>query len=175
MSDPTPKRRIPFWLTLSIMANLLLLGLVVGSVLRSPHHRLGPDGMAPQRPPILGEASHGDRMMVRRIMMEAFQSADMEVADRRAVRATLGETLQIDPYDPEAVRRAFASLRMSDEAVHTAIHESLVDRLGELSVEQRTALAEMLSREPGDGPRRKHRQFDPDDDDDDADGPRDRD
>ena len=173
MSDPTPKRRIPFWLTLSIMANLLLLGLVVGSVLRSPHHRLGPDGMAPQRPPILGEASHGDRMMVRRIMMEAFQSADMEVADRRAVRATLGEALQIDPYDPEAVRRAFASLRMSDEAVHTAIHESLVDRLGELSVDQRTALAEMLSREPGDGPRRKHRKFGQDDDG--PDGPPDRD
>ena len=173
MSDPTPKRRIPFWLTLSIMANLLLLGLVVGSVLRSPHHRLGPDGMAPQRPPILGEASHGDRMMVRRIMMEAFQSADMEVADRRAVRATLGEALQIDPYDPEAVRRAFASLRMSDEAVHTAIHESLVDRLGELSVEQRTALAEMLSREPGDEPRRRRDRAR--DDENGPRGPRDRD
>lgn len=173
MSDPTPKRRIPFWLTLSIMANLLLLGLVVGSVLRSPHHRLGPDGMAPQRPPILGEASHGDRMMVRRIMMEAFQSADTEVADRRAVRATLGKALQIDPYDPESVRRAFAALRLSDDAVHAAIHESLVDRLGELSVEQRTALAEMLSREPGDEPRRRRHKLGEEDDG--PHGPRDRD
>ena len=173
MSDPTPKRRIPFWLTLSIMANLLLVGLVAGSLLRKPYHRFGPEGVAPPRPPILGEASHGDRMMVRSIMMEAFRSANAEVADRRAVRATLGEALQIDPYDPEAVRRAFASLRMSDEAVHTAIHESLVDRLADLSVEQRTALAEMLSREPGDGPRRKHRKFDQDDDG--PGGPRDRD
>ncbi|WP_340692186.1 periplasmic heavy metal sensor [Hyphomonas sp.] len=173
MSDPTPKRRIPFWLTLSIMANLLLLGLVVGSVLRSPHHRLGPDGMAPQRPPILGEASHGDRKVVRRIMMEAFQSADTEVAERRTARATLGEALQIDPYDPEAVRRAFAALRRSDEAVHSTIHESLVDRLGELSVEQRRALAEMLSREPGDEPRRRRDR--PGDDDDGPRGPRDRD
>jgi uncharacterized membrane protein len=173
MSDPTPKRRIPFWLTLSIMANLLLVGLVAGMMLRTPYHRFGSEGVAPQRPPILGEASHGDRMVVRRMMMEAFQSADTEVAVRRTARATLGEALQIDPYDSDAVRRAFAALRLSDEAVHSAIHESLVDRLGELSVEQRTALAEMLSREPGDGPRRKHRKFDQDDDG--PDGPRDRD
>ena len=173
MSDPTPKRRIPFWLTLSIMANLLLLGLVVGAVLRSPKHRLGPEGMAPQRPPIMGDASRGDRMVVRRIMMEAFQSAETEVADRRAVRATLGEALQIDPYDPEAVRRAFASLRMADEAVHTAIHESLVDRLGELNLEQRTALAAILSREPGDEPRRRRDRLGEDDDG--PRGPRDRD
>ncbi|MFT5776164.1 periplasmic heavy metal sensor [Hyphomonas sp.] len=173
MSDPTPKRRIPFWLTLSIMANLLLMGLVIGWILRSPHHRFGPEGMSSQRPPILGEASHGDRMMVRRIMMEAFRSAETEVADRRAVRVTLGEALQIDPYDPDVVRRAFAALRLSDQAVHSAIHESLVDRLGELSVEQRRALAEMLSREPGDGPRRKRRKFGEDNGR--PDGPRDRD
>ena len=35
MSDPTPKRRIPFWLTLSIMANLLLVGLVAGVMLQA--------------------------------------------------------------------------------------------------------------------------------------------
>ena len=173
MSEPAPKRRIPFWLMLSIMGNLLLLGLVVGSNLRTPHHRLAPLGMAPQRPPILRDASHGDRMMVRRMMMVAFQSAGAEIAERRVVRAALGEALQNDPYDSDAVRRAFASLRMSDDAVHAAIHESLVDRLGDLSVEQRTALAEMLSREPGDGPRRKHRKFGRDDDG--SDTPRDRD
>ncbi len=164
MSEPTPTRRIPFWLTLSIMANLLLVGLVAGSMLRSPRNGFGPDGMPPQRPPVLGEASLADRMMVRRMMMEAFRSADREVADRRAARAALGDALQTDPYDPEAVRRAFGSLRVSDEDVHTAIHESLVGRLGELSVDQRTALAEMLSREPGDGPRRGHRRFGRDDD-----------
>jgi hypothetical protein len=84
MSETQTKRRIPFWLTLSVMANLLLFGLITGMVLRTPHHRMGPDGMGHERPPVLGEASREDRMMVRRMMMEAFQSAKR--ARRRALR-----------------------------------------------------------------------------------------
>ena len=154
MSDTKPTRRIPFWLTLSVMANLLLVGLVGGIALRAPPAGFGQDGMGPRRPPVLDTASPEDRMLVRKIMMHAFRSAEDEVAVRRAARVALGEALQTDPYDPDAVRRAFNALRTSDEAVHSAIHDTLVDRLAELSLDQRKALADMMSREPGERHRR---------------------
>jgi uncharacterized membrane protein len=90
--------------------------------------------------------------------MEAFQSAEGEVKARKAARIALGDALQIEPYDAEAVRRAFSTLRSTDETVHSAIHESLVERLRELSVDQRKALAEMMSREPGEGRRHFRRR-----------------
>jgi len=164
MSETRSKRQIPLWLTLSIMANLLLVGLVAGMLLRGQPAVPAPDGMRGQRPPMLEGASPEDRVLVRRMMMEAFRSAETEVEKRRAARVALGEALQIDPYDREAVRRAFVGLRTSDEAVHSEIHETLVDRLDELGIEQRKALAEMLSREPGDHRRRKVRGFDREDD-----------
>jgi uncharacterized membrane protein len=162
MSETRPKRQIPFWLTLSVMANLLLVGLVAGALLRGHPGGPAPDGMRGDRPPMLEGASREDRVLVRRIMMEAFRSAQSEVENRRGARASLAEALQIDPYDREAVRRAFVGLRKSDEAVHSEIHETLVDRLDELGIEQRKALAEMLSREPGDHRRRSVRRFDHD-------------
>ena len=114
--------------------------------------------MRGERPPVLEGASREDRMLVRRMMMEAFRSAESQVEQRRSARTALGEALQIEPYDREAVRRAFVGLRTSDEAVHSEIHETLVDRLDELNIEQRKALSEMLSREPGDHRRRRERK-----------------
>lgn len=162
MSETSPKRQIPFWLTLSVMANLLLVGLVAGALLRGHPGGPAPDGMRGERPPVLEGASREDRMLVRRMMMEAFRSAESQVEQRRSARTALGEALQIEPYDREAVRRAFVGLRTSDEAVHSEIHETLVDRLDELNIEQRKALSEMLSREPGDHRRRKERKSDRD-------------
>ena len=156
MSETRPTRRIPFWLTLSVMANLLLVGLLIGAALRAPDYGRGPEGMEERRPPMLEGADPEDRMVVRKMMMEAFRSAEAEMDDRRVVRKTLGEALEIDPYDPEAVRRAFASLRIADEVVHSKIQESLVHRMGDLTLEQRKSLAEMLAHGPGEGrgPRR---------------------
>ena len=151
MSETRSTRRIPFWLTLSVMANLLLVGLLIGMALRGPGFGPGPEGMEGRRPPMLEGANPEDRKVVRKMMMETFHSAEAEMEDRRVVRETLGEALQIDPYDPEAVRRAFASLRIADEAVHSKIQESLVHRMGELTLDQRKSLADMLSHEPGEG------------------------
>ena len=118
MSETHPTRRIPFWLTLSVMANLLLVGLLVGMALRAPMHGRGPDGGDGPRPPML---------------------------------------------DAEAVRKAFASLRIADETVHATIQESLVHRMGDLTLAQRKSLAEMLSREPGDDRGRRRMRMRDDD------------
>ncbi|KDA02876.1 periplasmic heavy metal sensor [Hyphomonas oceanitis] len=163
MSETRPTRRIPFWLTLSVMTNLLLVGLLIGMALRSPMHGRGPDGGDGPRPPMLEGASQEDRMVVRKMMMESFRSAEKEVEDRRVVRKQLGEALQIDPYDAEAVRKAFASLRIADETVHATIQESLAHRMGDLTLAQRKSLAEMLSREPGDDRGRRRMRMRDDD------------
>tara|TARA_R110000787_G_scaffold59109_1_gene134016 strand:- start:5146 stop:5673 length:528 start_codon:yes stop_codon:yes gene_type:complete len=165
MSETRPTRRVPFWLTLSVMTNLLLVGLLIGMALRSPMHGRGADGRDGPRSHMLEGASQEDRMVVRKMMMESFRSAEKEVDDRRAVRKQLGEALQIDPYDAEAVRRAFASLRIADETVHSTIQESLVQRMGDLTLDQRKSLAEMLSREPGDDRGRRRMRMREDDDD----------
>ena len=156
MSEPGTRRRIPFWLTLSLMANMLLVGLLVGTVVRSGDDTHRRDRMMSERPPVMEHASRKDREAIRRVMMESFKSARDEMDHRKAARAELGRALRLEPYDPDAVRAAFAELRRTDEAVHAVTHEALATRLGDLSASERDGLAQLLSREPGEGRRGRH-------------------
>ncbi|HPE47415.1 MAG TPA: periplasmic heavy metal sensor [Hyphomonas sp.] len=156
----TPSRRprhVPFWLVLSLMANMMLVGLVAGMVLRAPR---GPEPQFDRREPEW-VASNGERAKIGLIMRGAYDSSKEQRSERAAARKALGDALATDPYDADAVRAAFARLRAADESVHSAMHEQMIEQFATLPVDERMRIGEMLERGPGTfgpgGPSRRER------------------
>ena len=80
MSEPQI-RRFPFWLTLSVLGNLVLLGLIAGILLNAPpRFDMGRDrgGEAPRI-----ELTDAERDGVRKLMRESFEAGREAMAARR--------------------------------------------------------------------------------------------
>ncbi|HAE26051.1 MAG TPA: hypothetical protein DCG58_02730 [Hyphomonas adhaerens] len=146
MSD-TP-RRWPFWLIVSLLANMILVGLLAGFLLQA-----GPRGK-PDGPPAerisWGSRDDGSREVMRRVFREAFRASAEERTARADVRKRLAETVSADPYDADAMREAFKELRSADDAVNAATHEAMVNLFATMSVEDRQHMARILRHGPGD-------------------------
>nr|WP_321361364.1 periplasmic heavy metal sensor [uncultured Hyphomonas sp.] len=157
MSD-TP-RRWPFWLIVSLMVNMILVGLLVGFLLQASP-RVPPDGPPPERIS-WGSRDDGTREAMRRVFREAFKASAEERAARATVRKHLAEAVSADPYNPDAVRDAFRELRAADDAVNEATHEAMVTLFATMSLEERQHMARILMRGPGDR-RSSHNKRGPD-------------
>lgn len=144
MSDTQPQpRRFPFLLTLSVLGNLVLLGLLAGIFLKGPHK--GDDGRsrAPDRPGF--ELSKDDREAVRELMHASFEAGREAIEVRRGAEKTLAEVLRADPYNEEAARTALANLREADKQARDIVGDRMFEGLGELSSDQRALVAKLMT------------------------------
>lgn len=140
MSETQP-RRFPFWLTLSVLGNLVLLGLLAGIFLKAPkpmHARIHED-----RPAIM--LSEEDRAAVRQLMRESFEAGREAMEVRRTAERTLAETLRAEPYDEAAARAALASLREADRTARDIVADRMFDGLSDLSPDQRALVAKIMA------------------------------
>ena len=137
-------RRISFWMTISLLFNLLLLGLVVGMLVRHIPDR----GHREERPRLAQDIDTESLRAMFGLMRESYRESRTERDARNAVRAQLADALKADPFDAEAVRAAFADLRAAEGSVHAATHKAMIARLEALPPEQRRAMADMLARGP---------------------------
>ena len=149
MSDmsESPRRR-PLWLIVSLMANMILVGLLAGVLLQA-----GPKGKPLDRPAeriSWGSREDGSHDAMRRVFREAFRASAEERAARADVRNRLAEAVSADPYDADAVRETFRELRGADDSVNEATHEAMVNLFATMSVEERHNMAEILRRGPRD-------------------------
>lgn len=140
MSEPQV-RRFPFWLTVSVLGNLVLLGLLAGIFLNAPK---------PPRHDARGDRPHitlseGDREAVRQLMRESFEAGREAMEVRRAAERTLAETLRAEPYNEAAARAALANLREADRAARDIVADRMFDGLGELSPDQRALVAKIMA------------------------------
>ena len=149
MSDaPDMPRRWPMWLIVSLMANMILVGLLAGFLLQA-----GPKGK-PDGPPrdriSWGDRDDGSRDAMRRVFKQAFKASAEERMARVETRQQLAEAVTAEPYDADAVREAFRNLRSADDAVNEATHEAMADLFATMTVEERQHMAEILRRSPRD-------------------------
>lgn len=140
MSDK-PVRRFPFWLTLSVLGNLVLLGLLAGIFLKAPKPVHKPHG---DRHPHI-ELTEAEREGVRDLMRESFEAARPVMEARREAERALAEALKADPYNEEAARAALARLREADRAAREAMGDHMFDRLATLSPDQREVIAAIIA------------------------------
>ena len=153
MNDkPASVRQLPLWLIVSLMANMMLIGLLAGLLLRP----------APSKPFVDKSKarfswvqSEGGGEPVALVLREAFQASESARATRVAARQALADAVAKDPYDEAAVREAFGKLRDADDSVNEATHEAMVKLFATLPVEDRKHMAMFLMRGPGDHPLRR--------------------
>ena len=142
MSEPQI-RRFPFWLTLSVLGNLVLLGLVAGIFLNAPpRFDKGRDrgGEAPRI-----ELTDAERDGVRKLMRESFEAGREAMAARRVAERQLAEVLRAEVYDDTAARAALSRLREADRVARETVGDHMFDGLADLSPEQRALVAKIMS------------------------------
>lgn len=146
-------RTLSIALVISLMVNMLLVGLVGGQALANrtvqpelagPPHR----GERLARG-ILDDASREDRRRVGRALFMALRENREFVAQRMQARRALGEALAAEPYDETAVRAAFETMRQADIELQRALQETLADEFAGLTTKQRRALAGAIMEPPG--------------------------
>ena len=154
MSDaPETSRQWPRWLIVSLMANMVLVGLMAGFLLQAgPKGK--PDGPPPERF-TWASRDDGSRKVMKQVFREAFAASREERAARAEVRARLGEAVAAEPYDADAVREAFRELRTADDTVNAVMHDAMVDLFATMSVEERAQMARILKHGPEDGQSRR--------------------
>jgi len=142
MSDPKA-RRFPFWLTLSLLGNLVLVGLVAGIFLNAPAKsdwsRAGPGA------PAAIELSDGDRAGVRRLMRSSFEAGREALVIRRVAERNLADAFRAEPYDEAGIRQALAALREADRIARNKVADQMIDGLDELNPDQRAMVAKIMS------------------------------
>ncbi|MFN7163706.1 MAG: periplasmic heavy metal sensor [Hyphomonas sp.] len=144
MSEQHPQvRRFPFWLTLSVLANLVLVGLLAGIFLNGPpkpepgrdHGRGGP----------VIELTDAEREGVRQLMRESFEAGRDAMNVRREAELELANVLSAEAYDDAAARAALARLREADRVARETVGNYMFDGLSELSPAQRTLVSKIMS------------------------------
>lgn len=143
-----PRPSLPVLLIVSLMANMLLVGLIAGSALARRDAPDPPSAHAQIRLPegMQQSASPEDRRAVRRAFTRAWMAARPLRAEQRAARRAVGEAILAEPYDAAALETAFERLRAADVALDAAIQAELARQLETLTSEQRLALAISLRR-----------------------------
>jgi uncharacterized membrane protein len=155
MQTPPPPHRGNRWRTIAIAAlalNLVLIGAGVGAF--SAGVRLTPPG---------GGGGGGPGGQMSRVMIESLPEARRQELRReigrslrdaqglrraaRDARVAAYKTAMAEPYNPVAVRAAFAQMRAADARVMARFDDAIVDALGKLTPEERrTAMMELAAR-----------------------------
>ncbi len=149
MSEGTTSR-LPIWLIVSLMANALLIGLIIGG-------GLGQRKAGPAAGPAIGNeqtlmrgidqaVSIDQRDEVRRAFRRAFADTRTERVRLQQARRDLGRLLSAADYDAAAVEAGFAELRAADDAMKARLHRVLTEQFGTLSAEQRRLIIRDFSR-----------------------------
>ncbi|MEO9969774.1 MAG: periplasmic heavy metal sensor [Hyphomonadaceae bacterium] len=142
----------PVILLVSLAINLVLIGLVAGSLLnRSSDDRpAARHGTLAERPDVSPS--------VRRAVNNALRSARTGVPEARQrnedARRALYGVLTADVFDPDAARTAFGVMRDAETAFQMETQESLIQAMSEMSAEERASIARRLTRQRG-GPSRR--------------------
>ncbi|HPF23606.1 MAG TPA: periplasmic heavy metal sensor [Hyphomonas sp.] len=158
MNDkPASSRKIPFWLVISLMANMMLLGLLAGVLLRPKPPAPEFDRRHERFTWVPKEGTERDTIM--NVLREAFKASEQPREARNAARKALADAVTKEPYDEQAVLDAFELLRSADDAVNTSTHREMARLFGGLTLEERTRMARFLMRGPRerelDGPGRR--------------------
>ncbi len=147
------ERTIKWVLLVSLLANALLVGFMVGQVGRGhpfggfdrPMAMRGPGDRPMDRP-------RGDEA-TRTVLREAFAAerpaVEKAIADIRAARAQSAALVRAETLDAAALDTALAQMRLASDAALASFHRSIAAAAAKLDAEHRGALARMLERAPG--------------------------
>ena len=127
-------------LTLSLAANLAVLGLAVGLALRGPIARNGGDSMMELARALPRE----NQRAMREAMRDAGEGLRASIRHQRGLGTALAETLRATPFDIAAFNAVLAGQRARMGEIQSNVHAALAEQIAAMSDEQRTAFADAL-------------------------------
>lgn len=151
--DPTPRRRLSWGrilLILSLGANLLIVGFLVGALLKGggPRDPGGPPGFRELGLLPFARALPDEG---RRALSDRLRSHDVSLRERRdAMRRefeALLAALRAEPYDAAAVETSLASQLDEVQAALRLGRTLLAEHLAAMTPQERAAYADMLERD----------------------------
>ena len=156
-TTPAPRTRCPLWvkvlLTLSLAANLAIVAMVAGFLLRGPGPlRGGGPGLSYALPYIVALEKEDRRSVLRAVR------DNPDLPDRRARRAHFDEmltALQADPMDVDAVRTVLARQANGVAEVQAVAQAAWLERVRAMSPEDRSAYAARVEDVLRRGPRKR--------------------
>lgn len=142
--------RWPLWaklvMVVSLSANLVVAGLVVGDLLRGEPARPGGDWLERR---ILGSLPEGRREAAQAV----FAERAAEIAELRAMRDSLrdeaAQLLEAEPYDAGALLAVFDKRQLASSAMFALYYERVAELAKSLTPEERKLLADGLLRRSG--------------------------
>jgi len=136
-----PRRWVSVLLVVSLALNLLVAGVVLGTVLR---FHGGPGAAPPKFAPALFRAlPEKDRKALR---------ADLEDEHRRGARnrseyfKEMGDALRTVPFDAQAVRQLLDRQVRSNAETQSALQQKWLDRVAAMTDAERQAYADRLEK-----------------------------
>jgi len=144
------ERRTKIVLIGSLVANLFLAGALAGALVigsqtlreRGPGPRAGGPGAWTAFQSIPQER----RETIRALMREPAMEAAEDFRAGREARRVAAEAIAAPVYDPVAVAAALTQARDHDAQARARLDAALASRLAQLSVEERAAFAEAMTR-----------------------------
>ena len=132
-------------LVVSLALNLLIIGSVGGAMMTwskwKSHH---PSRMDMAGGPLTRALSHEDRRAIGRQMRETYKQGGVPHADLRAELEGLVADLKAEPFDAAAVEERLARHRSVFDARFALGQSLLLERLRQMSPEDRRAYADRL-------------------------------
>ncbi|MBL6456834.1 periplasmic heavy metal sensor [Belnapia sp. T6] len=144
MRRPSGRSLLAATLGASLVMNAVLAGLLWWRPVPPARSGRGFDRMVGRIEAVLPEA---DRPRFREVLGSERERYASQLAAMRAASAEVDAMMRRDPYDPEALRRAFDQWAERVTAFNRAFSDTLVDALGAVSPEGRAQIA--AARRPG--------------------------
>ena len=149
MSETAPQKRISTLAMVSILVNVLLIGLIGGRMIgQAGQNRdvaaVGATAETRVAQRILENVPRRDRVELRRLFVQTLRENRNVILERNLARRAFANALVAEPYDDASVRAAMADLREADLVLQTAMQDALATSFQRLTPEQREALARSI-------------------------------
>jgi uncharacterized membrane protein len=138
---PGDRRVLTVVLSISLLANLFLAGVVAGRFLLPGLSR--PQAATMLRPGGIRTLPSPERMRYTLVMRSHAPALRLGRQRLKELRQAVKDAIALPHYDPALVARRFAELRAANQAQQTLQQTALVEALGQLSAQSRVSLIEI--------------------------------
>ena len=141
-----PSRKLRRLLLVSLAANLLVLGFVIGDLLADVFDKR-PHNIEMSLGPIARALDEGDRKAILSDLRNKPVMADFHHGVADVDSAGLARALRAEPFDATAFRAALAAQAAKVSDAQKALQDSLVSHLASMPPDERKELADRLMNE----------------------------
>jgi len=142
MKQAKPRKIWRIVLVTSLAVNLLMVGIVGGAVLRDGGGP--PRGFDVQLGALTSALTSADRRAIGEHLRQGDEKPGQSRQERRAAFESIVHTLEMQPFDPEALAGVFRDQQKQQSMLQERALEAFVSHITEMSSDERTALAERL-------------------------------